>query len=438
MIRVAEHVARTDTGHQRATNEDSYLERAPVFVVADGMGGAQAGEVASQLAIGHFADGLPGEEAEGSERRLARAVHAANSEIHELSGADPRRAGMGTTLTAAYVGRGQVSFAHVGDSRAYRLRDGELERITEDHSLVEELLRQGRLTEEEAEEHPQRSIITRALGPEPEVEVDTFTVAAEDGDVYLICSDGLTSMVAESTVAQIMREASDIASAAERLVAAALDAGGRDNVTVVLFRIEEVGGADDPPTEALTPASVPVDAVVGADGDEPAEGADAEPDSAAGADGPLGREVPTVESAVSALAAPRRLIARPARSHRRSPRMPRPDARRRGRHHRLRRRLAIGGVLVFVIGAVAVAALLAAQSVYFIGSDSNGQVTVFNGLPYSLPGGVRLYTSYFISGVTVAELSKLEQHRLFNNELRSQQAATRLVSQLELDQIAGQ
>jgi protein phosphatase len=118
--------------------------------------------------------------------------------------------------------------------------------------------------------------------------------------------------------------------------------------------------------------------------------------------------------------------------------MPRPDARRRGRHHRLRRRLAIGGVLVFVIGAVAVAALLAAQSVYFIGSDSNGQVTVFNGLPYSLPGGVRLYTSYFISGVTVAELSKLEQHRLFNNELRSQQAATRLVSQLELDQIAGQ
>jgi PPM family protein phosphatase len=435
MIRVAEHVARTDTGHQRATNEDSYLERAPIFVIADGMGGAQAGEVASQLAIGHFAAGLPGEESEGSERRLARAVHAANAEIHALSEADSRRAGMGTTLTAAYVGRGQVSFAHVGDSRAYRLRAGELERITEDHSLVEELLRQGRLTEEEAEEHPQRSIITRALGPEPEVEVDTFTVAAQDGDVYLICSDGLTSMVAEATVAEIMREAPDIATAADRLVTAALDAGGRDNVTVVLFRIEEIGGADDPPTEALAPASLPVDGAVGVG---EAEAAEAESDSETNPEASVGPEAPTIESAVPAPIAPRRLIARPARSHRRSPRMPRPGAHRHRRHHRLRRRLALGGVLVFVIGAVAIAALLAAQSVYFVGTDSNGQVTVFNGLPYSLPGGVRLYTSYFVSGVTVAELSKLEQHRLFNNELRSQQAATRLVSQLELDQIAGQ
>jgi protein phosphatase len=438
MIRVAEHVARTDTGHQRATNEDSYLERAPLFVVADGMGGAQAGEVASQLAIGHFAEGLPGEESEGSERRLTRAVMAANAEIHALSEADSRRAGMGTTLTAAYVGRGQVSFAHVGDSRAYRLRDGELERITEDHSLVEELLRQGRLTEEEAEEHPQRSIITRALGPEPEVEVDTFTVAGRDGDVYLICSDGLTSMVAESAVAEIMREAPDIASAAERLVAAALEAGGRDNITVVLFRIEEVGGADDPPTEALAPASVPLEHA--GDSEETfaadAEAGEADPDAAGlGADI---SEVPTIESAVADAPEPRRLIARHARSHRRSPRMPRPGARRRGRHRRLRRRLVIGSVAVVVLGAVAIGALLAAQSVYFVGTDANGQVTVFNGLPFALPGGVRLYTSYFVSGVTVAELSKLERGRLFNNELRSQQAATHLVSQLELNQIAGQ
>src|ERR1700722_14303483 len=185
------------------------------------MGGAQAGEVASQLAVRHFADGLPGEESEGSERRLARAVREANAEIHALSEADSRRAGMGTTLTAAYVGRGQVSFAHVGDSRAYRLRDGELERITEDHSLVEELLRQGRLTEEEAEEHPQRSIITRALGPEPEVAVDTFTRTAADGDVFLICSDGLSSMLSEQTVAEIMRANPQLPAAADALVAAA-------------------------------------------------------------------------------------------------------------------------------------------------------------------------------------------------------------------------
>jgi len=298
-------------------------------------------------------------------------------------------------------------------------------------------VRQGRLTEEEAEEHPQRSIITRALGPEPEVEVDTFTVAARDGDVYLICSDGLTSMVAESAVAEIMREAPDIATAADRLVAAALDAGGRDNVTVVLFAIEEVGGADDPPTEALAPALVPLERAGGEDGAPGAvagQGSEAPPQ----AQGAVEPEAPTVESAVSPAPPPRRLIARPARSHRRSPRMPRAGAHRGARHHCLRRRLAIGTVLVCVLGAVAIAALVAAQSVYFVGTDANGQVTVFNGLPYSLPGGLRLYTSYFVSGVTVAELSQLERHRLFNNELRSQQGATRLVSQLELDQIAGQ
>ena len=131
------------------------------------------------LSITHFSDGLP--DGDGAERQLERAVQEANADIHALSERDARRAGMGTTLTAAYVGAGEVSFAHVGDSRAYLLRDGRLERVTEDHSLVEELLRQGRLTEEEAEEHPQRSIITRALGPEPDVDVDTFTLTAADG-----------------------------------------------------------------------------------------------------------------------------------------------------------------------------------------------------------------------------------------------------------------
>jgi protein phosphatase len=358
-------------------------------------------------------------------------VQEANAEIHTVSEADARRAGMGTTLTAAYVGRGQVSFAHVGDSRAYRLRDGELERITEDHSLVEELLRQGRLTEEEAEEHPQRSIITRALGPEPEVEVDTFTVAAADGDVYLICSDGLTSMVADATVADIMREAPDITTAADRLVAAALEAGGRDNVTVVLFRIEEVGGPDDPPTEALALAAEPP-----ADAEPPTvavEEAGAEPEPEPKLE-PGPEPAPAVVSAADAPPA-RRLVARSARGHRRAPRMPRaPSRRRRPR----RRRLVIGGALVVVLAAIAVGALLAAQAVYFVGTDEHGQVTVFNGLPYSLPGGLRLYTQYFVSGVTVAELSPLERHRLFNNELRSQNSATHLVSQLELDQIAGQ
>ena len=431
MIRVAEHVARTDTGHQRATNEDSHLERAPLFVVADGMGGAQAGEVASQLAITQFAGDLPGEDGDGAEQRLALAVRRANAEIHALSESDVRRAGMGTTLTAAYVGRGEVSFAHVGDSRAYRLRRGELDRITEDHSLVEELLRQGRLTEEEAEEHPQRSIITRALGPEPDVEVDTVTVAAEDGDVYLLCSDGLTSMLGEGAIAEILRAAPDITVAAEQLVAAALDAGGRDNVTVVLFRVEEVGGVDQEvggveqevggvedsrATEELRSVPEP----------PPVEEPPTEPERLAA-------------SAAASVTEPAPEAAPPAsRVHRRAPRMPRRRSGAQRTRSRAWRRAAVAGVVLAVLAVIATGGLLAAQSVYFIGADANGQVTVYNGLPYTLAGGVRLYTQYYVSGVTVAELSALERGRLFNNELRSQQSATHLVSQLELDRIAGQ
>ncbi len=428
MIRVAEHVARTDTGYQRSTNEDAHLSRAPVFVIADGMGGAQAGEVASQIAIKHFEAALPGADADRAGERLALAVQAANAEIHALSERDARRAGMGTTLTAAHVGAREVTFAHVGDSRAYLVRDGELERITEDHSLVEELLRQGRLTEEEAEEHPQRSIITRALGPEPDVEVDTFTRTAADGDIYLICSDGLTSMVAETTVAEIMREAPDLTAAAERLVAAALDAGGRDNVTVVLFRVEEVAGAEEETggAEGETAASDT------ADTEEPASAAVAS----------VGAEVEEPVAQVAVVGATQREIAaapRPApfsRIHRRAPRMPRAPSRR--GHRRLRRRATLGVVILAVVGVLALAAVLATQSVYFIGTDSYGQVTIYNGVPYTLPGGVRLYTQYFVSGVTAAELSPLERGRLFNNELRSQSSATSLVGQLELDRIAGQ
>ena len=424
MIRVAEHVARTDTGHQRATNEDSHLERAPVFVVADGMGGAQAGEVASKLAVTQFAGDLPGEDGDGAEQRLALAVRRANAEIHALSERDVRRAGMGTTLTAAYVGRGEVSFAHVGDSRAYRLRHGELERITEDHSLVEELLRQGRLTEEEAEEHPQRSIITRALGPEPDVEVDTVTVAAEDGDVYLLCSDGLTSMLGEAPIGEILRGAPDITAAADQLVAAALDAGGRDNVTVVLFLLEEVGGVEEFGGVEDSRATEELRSVPELPG--PVEEPPTEPERLAAAAAPSAAE-PAPDAAEPA-----------SRIHRRAPRMPRLRSGTQRTRSRAWRRAAVAGVVLAVLAVIATGGLLAAQSVYFIGADPNGQVTVYNGLPYTLAGGVRLYTPYYVSGVTVAELSALERGRLFNNELRSQQSATHLVSQLELDRIAGQ
>ena len=416
MIRVAEHVARTDTGRQRATNEDSHLERTPVFVVADGMGGAQAGEVASKVAVAHFTEDFASEDGHDAADRLLRAAHDANAEIHALSEADTRRAGMGTTLTAAYVGGDEVFVAHVGDSRAYRWRHGELTRITEDHSLVEELRRQGRLTEEEAEEHPQRSIITRALGPEPEVDVDTFTVEAADGDLFLLCSDGLTSMVAEPAIAEILERSPDIATAADELIAAALAAGGRDNITVVLFRVESVGSlAVNAPTEELGVVREEL-------AEPPPTGELASPLAAA--------------TAPDQLPAPRSWRARTPRARRRAPRAARPSAPQRPR--RWRRRSGVLVAILVVLAVLATGGLLASQAVYFIGTDATGQVAIYNGLPYTLPGGVRLYSTYFVSGITVKELSPLEQRRLFNNQLRSPSSAKSLVSQLELGRIAGQ
>ena len=164
MLKVVEQAFRTDTGRQRDANEDSYFAESPVFAVADGMGGAQAGEVASRLAAESFDTVQRG--TESPEAYLKAIAKTANARIHRISMSDKSRSGMGTTLTAALIEGDEVGLAHVGDSRAYLLRDGELKLLTSDHSLVEELRRQGRLTDEQAEDHPQRSIITRALGPE--------------------------------------------------------------------------------------------------------------------------------------------------------------------------------------------------------------------------------------------------------------------------------
>ncbi|MGH2925232.1 MAG: Stp1/IreP family PP2C-type Ser/Thr phosphatase, partial [Solirubrobacterales bacterium] len=237
MLRIVEQAQRSDTGRQRDANEDSYFARAPVFAVADGMGGAQAGEVASRLAAESFESAeRSGESPEAYLRSIAT---AANARIHRLAQTDSTRSGMGTTLTAALVEDDEVGFAHVGDSRAYLFRDGELKLLTSDHSLVEELRRQGRLTDEQAEDHPQRSIITRALGPEVEVEVDTMTHQARPGDVYLLCSDGLTTMMPDDRIASVLASTPSLDAAAERLVREANEAGGRDNITVVAFRLEE-------------------------------------------------------------------------------------------------------------------------------------------------------------------------------------------------------
>lgn len=243
-MRTGRASALTDTGRRRMRNEDAFVCDPPLFAVADGMGGAQAGEVASRLAAAALeerAAGLVGESA------VAQLIREANERIYRQALADPTAAGMGTTVTALLVDEeaGTIAVGHVGDSRAYLVRDGALEQLTADHSLVAELVRTGRLTPEEAEQHPHRSVITRALGTDADVEVDTFSVAANPGDLYLVCSDGLSSMVRDEDILGIVAQTGGAPDGiAEGLVDAANRAGGEDNVTVVVFELLEGPGAD--------------------------------------------------------------------------------------------------------------------------------------------------------------------------------------------------
>ena len=231
----------TDTGRKRRRNEDAYVVEPPLFAIADGMGGAQAGELASSLAAGAVRED---EAAAGSgERRVAELIQEANRRVYERSSQDAAASGMGTTMTVAFVGDANVAFGHVGDSRAYLIRDGKLEQLTEDHSLVAELVRSGKLSPEEAETHPQRSVITRALGTDPDVDVDTFSIETAPGDLFMLCSDGLTSMVEDDVILQTIEKNRDnLQTAAKALIRAANKGGGEDNITVVFFEIgEDVG-----------------------------------------------------------------------------------------------------------------------------------------------------------------------------------------------------
>jgi len=241
--RVGSYAARTDTGKKRRRNEDAYVLAPPLFAVADGMGGAQAGEVASKLAAAALEDTDPGR-ITGPER-VASLIQEANRRVHERSSVDPATSGMGTTMTVALVEDGGVVIGHVGDSRAYLVRDRQIEQITEDHSLVNELLKTGRLSPEEADTHPQRSVITRAVGTDPDVDIDSFVIDTRDGDVFLICSDGLTDMVADDEILDVVEHnLGNLDRAAKQLISAANRGGGEDNITVVAFSIGRVDGSD--------------------------------------------------------------------------------------------------------------------------------------------------------------------------------------------------
>jgi protein phosphatase len=404
MLRIVEEAARTDTGRQRHANEDSYYARSPIYVVADGMGGAQAGEVASRIAADAFdedmGDGSP-------EEQLAERAREANRRIFELARTDASHSGMGTTLTGALLSSDEVSIVHVGDSRAYLFRDGELRQLTRDHSLVEELRRRGQLTSEEAEEHPQRSIITRALGPEPDVELDVHTHQARGGDVFLLCSDGLTSMVREDRLREILAGAKTLKIATDRLVEEANQAGGRDNITVVAFRVggdEAPGPVPDETVMDLQAAGAP------ADGDHP------QVEESTPAEGvPLGAPLSAPPAAPP-----------PAPARRQAPRGEREPRRRKRRG----RRILIATLVVAVLAGGTAGAVAGIHRVYFVGSDQ-GLVTLYRGVPYELPFGIDLYQKRFVSSVPARALSPTERRRLLDHQLRSKDDATDVVRNLE-------
>jgi serine/threonine protein phosphatase PrpC len=407
VLRIVEQAWQSDVGRQRDINEDDLVVRPPFFAVADGMGGARAGEVASAMAADAFQGEMDSDEP--AEAQLARILREANRRIYELAVKDESHRGMGTTLTAAKVHGDEISLAHVGDSRAYVLRRGELEQLTSDHSLVAELERSGQISPEAAENHPQRSIITRALGPEPDVDVDTYTVTGKDGDVFLLCSDGLTSMISDEEVASILRSADSLDTTAEALVRAANQSGGKDNITVVLFRlaadVSAAGTEEDTIAGTLRADDVRAAA---ADSAGPAEGGVA----TSGAETELRERLADTPADTT--------IVQPAE------RRPRPAPRRRGL-----RRLATTVVAVAVLGGVIAGLYALSRQVYFVGTNDAGLVTLYRGIPYELPLGLELYEEEYASGVPARAIPANRRQHVLDHEWRGREDAVDLVRALE-------
>jgi PPM family protein phosphatase len=380
--RLGQTASLTDTGRRRRHNEDAFVSEPPLFAVADGMGGAQAGELASSLAAAALTDVQ--EHPGGGEERVDELIQQANRRVYERQSQDASASGMGTTMTVALVGEGRVAIGHVGDSRAYLIRNGSLEQLTEDHSLVAELVRSGKLSPEEAEAHPQRSVITRALGTDPDVDVDTFSIETRPGDLFLICSDGLTSMVDDETIlSEVARNRDDLQGAAKALVRAANKGGGEDNITVVFFEIGADG--DTERTITLPPREEP-----DADEEDTLDELD---------------RVPVIER----------------ENGRGAPDQPR----RRGR-----------GVLIATLAAT----LLVCASGFvvwglwrshFVGAEADGHVAVYQGVPWNIVGNVHLYRTVYVSPLLAAQLSQPERRELFDHSLRSEDSARAAVRRYE-------
>ena len=379
MTRLAQVASLTDTGRRRRHNEDAYVCEPPLFAVADGMGGAQAGELASNLAAAALRDeGSRG----GGEERVDELIQEANRRVYERQARDSSATGMGTTMTVALVEDGHVAIGHVGDSRAYLIRDRRLEQLTEDHSLVAELVRSGKLSPEEAEGHPQRSVITRALGTDPDVDVDTFSVETKPGDLFLLCSDGLPAMVDDETILrEVERNRGDLTAASKALVKAANKGGGDDNITVVFFEIGEGGETGDTARTVTLP---------------PIEG-----DDEATLDEHDG--VPAIR------------VEEPARPRER---------------HTGRGVLFALLALVLLVGICGFAAWGLWRS-HFVGAEPDGHVAVYQGVPWNIVGNVKLYRAVYVSPLLTAQLSQAERKKLFDHSLRSDGSARAVVRRYE-------
>lgn len=354
--------AKTDVGRVRQGNEDSYLVEEPIFAVADGMGGHIAGDIASATAVEVIMENVHNQKPTGTQE-LAEIVRRANAAIWEKSQNDSNLKGMGTTCTLLLLDGDELHIAHVGDSRAYLYRAGELSQLTEDHTLVSRMVREGRLQPEEAERHPQRSIITRALGVDSDVEVDELSMGIEQGDRYLICSDGLTSMIDTDSVRDVLQNTPDPNTAVEQLVQRANEAGGEDNVTVVLVDIASDDAEMPPPSPSTShsPTYTPRETT--------------EPDAAP--------RPPAVDTGVHRLDD-----------------IQAPAPRRGGAGRILAWTLSVSVLLA--AGAYAAGRYTLANS-YFVGADESGTVTIYRGIPEEI-AGLSLKESEEVTDVTVSDL----------------------------------
>ncbi len=387
MTLVARHGALTDIGLHRKTNEDTFVVRPPLYAVCDGMGGANAGEVASGLA----AETLAAEVLKGTP--LHAAAEAANAAVFQRAHDNAEQTGMGTTLTAFVLEGRTARFAHIGDSRAYLLRDGELRQVSDDHSLVGEMVRDGRLTEEEAAIHPHRSILSRALGTEAQARIDEFTEDLLPGDVLLLCSDGLSGPVSADDI-RVALTRSDPQQAAERLILEARRQGGPDNITAVVVRVDEgPHGAEDDETTLVQPADPEAMEVTG---ELPFVVVADDPDD----DGP---EV----DAADALAALRAEQDGDAAD---------PVALAARRRRRSVRRLGIVAAVLALLAAVLAAGAFYLSTVFFIGVD-DGALTIYSGVPGKI-GPVPLHAVYRRSVVTYDSLSPSARTLVDEQQLR--------------------